>query len=69
MKTLDMSKIYKHYKGEWVALKSPTDTTVIASAKTLKEVLEKAQERGVAAPLVTQIPKEVLPIVGSPRVI
>lgn len=64
MKAIDMTKIYSNYKGKWVALEGPKSTKVVASGKTLKEILQKAQKKGVALPLVTQIPKEVLPFVG-----
>lgn len=67
MSTIDMKKIYsnKSYRGNWVALKSFTsDPEVIAYAKTLKEVLKKAEAKGFKLPLVMQIPKEILPIVG-----
>lgn len=64
MKALDMTKVYKNYKGKWVALEGPTSNKVIASAKTLEEVLEKAKQKGFDLPVVTQIPKEVLPIAG-----
>ena len=67
MQAIDMKKIYsnKSYKGNWVALKSFTSNPeVIAYAKTLHEVLKKAKQKGYDMPLVTQIPKKVLPIVG-----
>ena len=62
-----MTKIYsnKNYKGNWVAIKdSETKPKVVAYAKTLHEVLKKAKQKGFDMPLVTQIPKKVLPIVG-----
>lgn len=64
MKAINMTHIYAKYKGKWVALKSPEERIVVASAKTLKQAMEKARQKGILAPLVTQIPKEVLPIVG-----
>lgn len=66
MQAINMTKIYKNYKGNWVAFKSSTSNPeVIAYAKTLKETLKKAGEKGFKHPVVTQIPKEVLPIVGA----
>lgn len=62
-----MTKIYsnKNYKGNWVALKSFTSNpNVIAYAKTLKETLKKADEKGFKHPVIMQIPKQILPIVG-----
>ncbi len=68
MKAIDMTRIYRDYKGKWVALKSPTDVTVVASAKTLQEALFKAQKKGIKMPLMVDIPKEMLPIVGSGKI-
>lgn len=66
MQALDMTKVYRDYKGKWVALKSFTSNPeVVASGKTLKEALEKAEKKGFKHPVVTQIPKKVLPIVGA----
>lgn len=64
MKAIDMTKIYKRFKGKWVALESPEEKKVIASASTLKEVVAKARKKGVTLPFVLQIPKRILPIVG-----
>lgn len=67
MSTIDMKKIYsnKSYRGNWVALKSFTSNPeVIAYAKTLKETLEKADKKGFKHPVIMQIPKQILPIVG-----
>lgn len=64
MKTVDLTQVYRKYKGLWVALKSSSKAEVIASGKTLKETLEKAHKKGVSKPLVTQIPQQTLPIVG-----
>lgn len=65
MKALDMTKVYRDYKGKWVALKSFTSNPeVVASGKILKETLEKAEKKGFKHPVVTQIPKKILPIVG-----
>lgn len=69
MKALDMTKVYKDYKGKWVALEGPNSNKVVASGKNLKKVVEEAQKKGIALPVVAQIPKKILPIVGSPRLI
>ena len=63
MKAIDWTKIYKNYKGKWVALKDD-EQTVVASGKTLKEVMYKSQKKGLYHPVVTQVPQEILPIVG-----
>ena len=61
-----MKKIYnsKKYKGKWIAMNSPEERKVVASGKTLKQVMGKARQKGFLVPLVMQVPKEVLPIVG-----
>lgn len=64
MKAIDMTKVYSNYKGKWVALKGPKSNKVVASGKNLKKVVEVAKKRGVSLPVVAQIPKKVLPIVG-----
>ncbi len=67
MPAIDMTMIYsnKNYKGKWVALKSfISNPEVVAYAKTLKETLKKAEKKGFEHPVIMQIPKKVLPIVG-----
>ena len=67
MQAIDMTKIYgsRIYKGNWVAMIDyETKPKVVAYAKTLHEVLQKAKQKGYGMPLVTQIPQKVLPIVG-----
>ena len=67
MAAIDMKKVYsnKSYRGNWVALKSFTSNPkVITYAKTLKETLKKADEKGFKHPVIMQIPKQILPIVG-----
>lgn len=61
---IDWTKIYKKYKGLWVALKDDKKT-VIASGKTVKEVMSRAQERGHAQPILFRVPTKVIPYVGS----
>ena len=54
---IDLSKILKPYSDEWVAL-SGNETKVIASGKTVKEVLKKAKEKGENSPIITKVPTE-----------
>lgn len=61
---IDWSKIYKKYKGLWVALKED-EQTVVASGKTAKEALVTAREKGFKDPILHRVPTEVLPYVGS----
>ena len=65
MSPVKLSDILRSFEGKWVALKEPGSNEVVASAKTLDDVLKKAKQKGFDLPLVTQIPKRVLPIVGG----
>ncbi len=47
----DLSRILKKYKKGWIAL-SPNNENFVAQGKTLKEVLKKAQKKGVNQPSV-----------------
>mgnify|MGYP001610517079 CR=1 FL=1 len=67
MKAINMTMIYsnKNYKGKWVALeKYESNPRVISYAKTLEETLREAGQKGFKHPVIMQIPKKVLPIVG-----
>lgn len=45
MKAIDMTKIYRDYKGMWVALEGPGSNKVVAFGKNLKKVLKEAKKR------------------------
>ena len=64
MKAIDWSKIYKKYKGQWVAL-ARDEVTVAGRGRTLKEALVRAHKRGYANPLVTHMPKRIIPCVPA----
>lgn len=59
---IDWTKIYKKYKGLWVALKDDLKT-VIASGKTVKEVMEKAKRKGYKEPILFRVPTEIIPYI------
>lgn len=61
---IDWTKIYKKYKGLWVALRSD-EKTVLASGKTAKEAWQKARESGYEKPILTRMPRKILPYAGS----
>ena len=61
---IDWTKLYKKYKGLWVALKSD-EITVVASGKTLREAADKAKKKGCKAPIMHKVPTELIPYVGS----
>lgn len=60
---IDWTKIYKKYKGLWVALKDD-EKTVVGSGKTAKEALEKAQKMGYENPILTRMPERIITYVG-----
>lgn len=67
MKAIDWSKIYKKYKGLWVAL-AADEVTVVGSGRTLKEAMRQAHERGYADPIMTRMPNRLIPFVGAHEV-
>ncbi len=60
---IDWTKIYKKYKGFWVALDSD-ETTVIANGKTAKEAWNKARKKGYNKPILTRMPRNLVSYVG-----
>lgn len=60
----DFSKIYKKYKGLWVAL-SKDEKRVIASGKDAKLVFEEAKKKGSKTPLLFKVPEELIAYVGG----
>ena len=60
---INWTKIYKKYKGLWVALKKD-EKTVIASGKSVKEVMVKSQKKGYETPILFRVPVEIIPYVG-----
>ena len=61
---IDWTKIYKKYKGYWVALKDD-EKTVIASGKTAREAWEKAKKEGYEKPILFRVPTEIIAYVGG----
>lgn len=61
---IDWTKITKKYKGLWVGLKND-ERTVVASGKTVQEVLQRAKDKGQPNPILFRVPTKVVPYVGS----
>jgi hypothetical protein len=61
---IDWTKLYKKYKGLWVALKGD-EVTVVASGKTLREAAEKAKEKGCKNPIMHKVPAKLIPYIGG----
>lgn len=62
---IDWTKIYKKYKGLWVAL-DEKEKKVVAFDKEAKKAFEKAQRKGVKIPILFKVPTEIIPYVGTP---
>lgn len=60
---IDWTKIFKKYKGLWVALKED-EKTVISSGKTAKETWDKAKATGYENPILFRVPTKIIPYVG-----
>jgi len=60
---IDWTKIYKKYKGLWVALKDD-EKSVVASGKTVKEVMKEAKKKGFKEPILFRVPTEIIPYIG-----
>lgn len=61
---IDWTRIYKKYKGLWVALKDD-EITVISSGKNAKEAWDKAQKKGFVKPILTKMPASLITYIGS----
>ena len=59
----DWTKIYKKYKGLWVAL-AEDEETVLATGKTLKQALGGARQNGYKHPIMTRMPEKLVAYVG-----
>ena len=55
VKINDLSKIFKGYSNEWVAL-DPDSMKVVARAKKNEDILKKARDRGTEHPVLTRVP-------------
>jgi len=60
----DWTKIYKKYKGLWVALLDD-EVTVVGSGLSLKEAIIQAQKSGYKDPIFMRVPTEIIPFVGG----
>ena len=59
----DWSKLFKQYKGMWVALASD-EKTVLGTGQTVKEALLKAKKKTDETPILTKVPLTMAPYVG-----
>jgi len=61
---IDWTKICKKYRGFWVGLKND-EKTVIASGKTVLDVMTEAQKKGYPKPILFHVPTKIMPYVGG----
>ena len=61
---IDWSKLFKKYRGFWIALKDD-EKSVVASGKTAKEAWEKARKKGYTKPILTQMPEKLITYIGK----
>ncbi|OGI69170.1 hypothetical protein A3A09_00590 [Candidatus Nomurabacteria bacterium RIFCSPLOWO2_01_FULL_42_20] len=60
----DWSKLYKKYKGLWVAL-AEDELTVLGVGKTVKEAVTKAKQKSSQTPILTRMPETLDAFAGS----
>ncbi len=60
---IDWTKIYKKYKGLWVALKDD-EVTIVGSGKTLKQALNQAKKSGYPEPIMMRVPDKLITFAG-----
>lgn len=60
---MDWTKIYKKYKGLWVAL-ADDEVTVLGHGKTLKEAVSGAEKKKNKNPIVMRVPEKMGSYVG-----
>ncbi len=61
---IDLTNIYKKYKGLWVALKADK-VTVVASGQTVNEALSEAKTKGFNDPILFKVPTRIIPQIGA----
>jgi hypothetical protein len=64
MTAKNWTKLFKDYKGQWVALKDD-ETTVISSGAKLADVIRVAENKGYQKPILAKIPKKDMVYIGS----
>jgi len=62
MKPIDLTQVYKKYKGLWVALVN--DNEVVSADKSVHKVVAEAKKKGHENPLLFKAPNNNLPFVG-----
>ncbi|MBI2597439.1 hypothetical protein HYW41_04740 [Candidatus Daviesbacteria bacterium] len=61
---VNWTHIYDKYKGLWVGL-ADDEVTVVASGKTVEEVMDKSKKKGLNLPILFKVPTKIIPFIGS----
>jgi hypothetical protein len=64
MAAIDLTNVYKKYKGKWVAL-AKDEQTVLSSGKTASLAYRKAKAKGFEKPILMKIPRKIVPYIGQ----
>lgn len=65
--SIDWTKLYQKYRGQWVTL-DKDEVTVISFGNTAKEAWDKAIKKGFDAPVLANIPEEINTYIGRHEV-
>lgn len=63
MAAKNWTKLFRDYKGQWVALKDD-EITVISAGQKLPDVIRKAQDAGYQKPILAKIPQKDITYIG-----
>ena len=63
MNEINWTSLFKHYKGQWVAL-GDDEVSVIASSDSVKKVLLLSAKKGLKNPILFKVPKKNVTYVG-----
>ncbi len=64
MTAIDWTKIYKKYKGLWIAM-ADDEITVLGSGNTVKEAIINAKKKSNKMPYLMRVPEKLITYVGS----
>lgn len=57
-RAVDLTRVFKNYRGKWVALSSSDQTKVIGSGRTLKQALRQSVKKGENDPVFLSVPTD-----------
>ncbi len=60
----DWTKLYRKYKGLWVAL-ADDEETILGVGKTLKEAVQQAEKKTNKTPFLTRVPEKLTSYAGN----